>query len=134
MALRSPASAEPVTGCLARGRGYGRDPDEGRELGFVSYPVWVVSDCDQELAGYFRSYTWQVTEHRRVDIEDFPERGVGCGDFCREGLAADGQDFQCQQAHVLGVSHMTGRPGALQGCDHRRGSQPPVFRPELVRG
>lgn len=52
------ASAEPVTGCFARGRGYRCHPDEGSELGLISKAVRVVSDGDQQLAGYFGSDTW----------------------------------------------------------------------------
>jgi hypothetical protein len=40
-------------------------------------PFKAAIDAMQELAGYFRSYTWQVTEHRRVGIEDFLERRSG---------------------------------------------------------
>ncbi len=69
---------------------YWCDPDESSELRLISKAVRVVSDGDQELAGYFRSDTWKVTEHRRVGIKDFPERGVRGGDFCREGMAAVG--------------------------------------------
>jgi hypothetical protein len=77
-------SAEPMTGCLAGGCGCGCDPDEGSDLGLVSYAVGVVSDGDQELAGYFCSDTWKVTEHRRVTVEDFLTGGIGGGDFCSE--------------------------------------------------
>ncbi len=78
------ASTEPVTGWFARGCRYGRNPDESSELGLISNTVRIVSDGDQELAGYFGSDTWKVAEHRRVGVENFPKCGVSGGNFCRE--------------------------------------------------
>jgi hypothetical protein len=49
----------------------------------------------KQLAGCFRSDTCEVTEHRRVAVEDFLERSVSGGDFFRERVAAGGQGFQC---------------------------------------
>jgi hypothetical protein len=76
--------AEPVTGGFSRGSGYGRDSNEGGELGLICKAVRIVSDGNQELAGYFCSDTWKVTEHRRVRIEDLLERGVGGSYFCSQ--------------------------------------------------
>ncbi|HEX9228094.1 MAG TPA: hypothetical protein VF885_15940 [Arthrobacter sp.] len=68
-------------------------PDEGSELGLISKTVRVVANGDQELARHFRSNTLKVAEQRGVGVENFLERGIGGGDFFREGLAASGQGF-----------------------------------------
>jgi hypothetical protein len=47
-----------------------------------------LSPTMQELAGYFRSDSGKIAEHRRVGVEDFLERGISGDDFCREGLVA----------------------------------------------
>ena len=127
------ASAEPVTDCFARGRGYGCDPDEGSELGLISKPVpqAAPSDTDLRQRGLLRndtlatSYRQWLAEQQQNPLMIMTIQGAG-EDVANPQYSVVGRGEHACQARCCCVG-----AERLQGPRLRRDTSLTLTQPDM---